>query len=125
MIGTKLKGFIWFFKILIDLGIVETIKNDFWPIIEYVFIISQDNIITVQLNDFLQTKDNQINIMIQKGKYFLLLFEIKPQRINHTAIPCHNVHFDLLICAIFRLVEDFPRYVVLEIKCLRVYALTT
>lgn len=53
MTGTQLKGLVCELEMLVDFRVVQTLQYSFGPVTENILIVSQQHIITVQLNNLL------------------------------------------------------------------------
>lgn len=93
-----------FTTMFVNLRVIQTLQNHLSPASQNTIIIPQQHIVTVQLNNFLQTKNNKIHFIIQKSKHFLALFFCQSEWVYHTTVPGHHIKFHLLKSAIFCLV---------------------
>jgi hypothetical protein len=118
MTCAQLEGLVGVFQVLIDLWVVQALQYGLGPVAQYVLVIPQEHIVTVQLNNLLEVEHNSVDILIQEGEYLLALLRTEHHGINHAAVPRDNIHPNLFKGAILHLIEDLPADVVLEVQSL-------
>lgn len=94
---------------------VYIIPEHFFPYLDNGLIVSKDNIIRIQLNHFLQANHYNVHIIPRKIEQSLDILIIERLRIDHIAVPCDNVCAKLFISAVFHLLQNFRRNVILKI----------
>lgn len=91
------------------------VPEDFSPDLGDGLVIAQYDIVRIELNHFLETDHNKIDILPRKIKQPFHILRSQGLRINHITVPRDRIDPKLLIRTIFIFLQHLTRNIIFEI----------